>query len=86
MLPVAVDVFCGSIRDVKTIRQFIEEAPNKDIGFILDRGFTSYKLILDLQKEQIHYIQPLKKNATIVPKRFKMMGTIVYRKRAIALL
>jgi transposase len=84
MLPVAVDVFCGSIRDVKTIRQFIERFPNKDIGFILDRGFASYKLILDLLKEQIHYIQPLKKNATIVPKRFKMTGTIVYRKRAIA--
>jgi hypothetical protein len=83
-LPIAVDVFYGSIRDVKTIRHFIERFSCKDLGFIFDRGFSSYKLLLDLKKEKIHYMVPLKKNATLLPKYFKMEGALVYRKRAVA--
>ena len=83
-LPIAVDVFYGSIRDVKTIRHFIKRFSCKDLGFIFDRGFSSYKLLLDLKKEKIHYMVPLKKNATLLPKHFKMEGALVYRKRAVA--
>ena len=79
-LPVAVDVFYGSIRDVKTIRQFIKRFSRKDLGFIFDRGFSSYKLLLDLKKENIHFMVPLKKNVKFLPKRFKMAGALVYRK------
>ena len=41
-MPVGVDVFYGSMKDITTVRDFIERFPKKDIGFIFDRGFSSY--------------------------------------------
>lgn len=46
-LPVGVDVFYGSMKDITTIRDFIARFPKKDIGFIFDRGFSSYGLLDD---------------------------------------
>jgi hypothetical protein len=83
-LPVAADVFYGSIRDVKTIRYFIDRFACSDMGFIFDRGFSSYKLLLDLKKKgKIHYIVPLKKNSKLLPRRFKTTGALVYRERGV---
>lgn len=83
-LPVAIDVFYGSLKDIKTIRYFIERLPNRDIGFVMDTGFTSYKLLVDLKKERMHYVVPLRRNSKILPSFAQMTGTFAYRKRVIA--
>lgn len=41
-LPVGMDVFYGSIKDITTLEDFIARLPKRDIGLILDRGFSSY--------------------------------------------
>jgi len=83
-LPTAIDVFYGSIKEIKVLKYFVERFPNKDIGFVMDRGFTSYEELLELQKKKIHYIVALKKNSTLIPLDFEMSGVFEYRKRNIA--
>jgi len=84
-LPVAVDVFYGSLKETKVLKYFVERFPGKDLGFVMDRGFSYYKLLLDLKDENIHYIVPLKKNSTLLPGFAKMTGTFEYgKKRMIA--
>ncbi len=61
-LPVGIDVFYGSMKDITTVRDFIARFPKKDIGFIFDRGFSSYGLLDDLRGDGIHYIVPLLKS------------------------
>ena len=80
-LPVAVDVFYGSLKETKVLKYFIDRFPGVDLGFVMDRGFNSYKLLRDLKKENIHYIVPLKKNSTLLPSFAKMAGTFEYGKK-----
>lgn len=83
-LPVGVDVFYGSMKDITTVRDFIERFPKKDIGFIFDRGFSSYGLLDDLREEGIHYIVPLKKNSTFIDLRWmRWKGPFLYRDRPV---
>jgi hypothetical protein len=68
-VPVGADVFYGSIKDITTIRDFLERLPEsakKNVGFILDRGFTSYDLLEDFRKEGISYVVPLRKNSNLL--------------------
>ena len=83
-LPTAIDVFYGSIKEIKVLKYFVERFPNKDIGFVMDRGFTSYEELLELQKKKIHYIVALKKNSTFIPSNVELTGVFEYRKRNIA--
>ena len=62
-LPIGIEVFHGSMRDIKTIRDFVNRLPARDFGFIFDRGFSSYRLLDDLADEHISYIVPLKKDS-----------------------
>ena len=62
-LPCGMDVFYGSMKDITTIKDFIERLPRNDLGFIFDRGFSSYKLLNDLRGQGMHYIVPLRKNS-----------------------
>jgi transposase len=84
-LPVAVDVFYGSLKETKVLKYFIERFPGVDLGFVMDRGFKSYKLLPDLKKEHIHYIAALMKNSKLLPASAKMTGAFEYgKKRMIA--
>jgi len=83
-LPTAVDVFYGSMKETKILKYFVERFPSKDIGFILDRGFTDYDMLLDFKKRGIHYIAALKKNSAFIPAKVDMEGAFVYRKRSVA--
>jgi len=82
-LPTAIDVFYGSMKETKIIKYFLERFPNKDIGFIMDRGFTDYDMLLDFKKKGVHYIAALRKNSTFLPSKMSMKGAFVYRKRNI---
>jgi transposase len=84
-LPVAVDVFYGSLKETKILKYFIERFPGVELGFVMDRGFKSYELLLDLKKEHIHYIAALMKNSKLLPASAKMTGVFEYgKKRMIA--
>jgi transposase len=83
-LPIAIDVFYGSMKETKIIKYFLDRFPNKDIGFIMDRGFIDYEMLLDFKKQKIHYIAALKKNSRLLPSKVKMTGAFSYRKRSIA--
>jgi transposase len=84
-LPVAVDVFYGSLKETKVLKYFVERFPGVDLGFVMDRGFKSYELLLDLKKEHIHYIAALMKNSKLLPSSAKMIGAFEYgKKRMIA--
>jgi transposase len=83
-LPIAIDVFYGSMKETKIIKYFLDRFPNKDIGFIMDRGFTDYEMLLDFKKQKIHYIAALRKNSKLLPSFVKMTGAFCYRKRNIA--
>ena len=84
-IPVGMDVFYGSVRDIATIRDFLERLPEtKGIGFIFDRGFSSYKLLDDFRKENIHYLVPLKKNSVLFDLRWiRWKDPFLYRERPI---
>ena len=67
-----------------TVRDFIERFPKKDIGFIFDRGFSSYGLLDDLREDGIHYIVPLRKNSTLIDLRWmRWKESFLYRGRPI---
>lgn len=84
-LPVAVDVFYGSLKETKVLKYFVERFPGSDVGFVMDRGFKSYKLLPDLKKQHIHYIAALMKNSKLLPACAKMTGAFEYgAKRMIA--
>jgi transposase len=86
-LPVGTDVFYGSMKDVSTIRDFLARLPqikNRSLGFILDRGFTSFSLLKDFEKEHVSYVVPLRKNSTqFEVEDLKWKGTFLYRERPI---
>ena len=83
-LPCGMDVFYGSMKDITTIRDFIERFPKNDFGFIFDRGFSSYKLLDDLQGRGIHYLVPLRKNSTLIDLRWmRWKRPFLYRDRPI---
>lgn len=83
-LPIGLEVFHGSMRDVKTIRDFVQRLPKKDIGFIFDRGFSSYELLDELREDHINYIVPLKKNSVYLEvDKIEWTENFLYRDRPI---
>ena len=83
-LPIGCDVSFGSMRDIKTIKNFLNRFKDNDIGLILDRGFSSYSLLNELKKRGIHYLVPLKKNSKFLPKsKIVWDGGFLYRNRGI---
>jgi len=83
-LPIGVEVYFGSMKDIKTIKDFLDKYPNRNIGFIFDRGFLSYTLLEQFRGDHIHYIVPLRKNSKYLDlKRLRWRGIFSYRKRPI---
>jgi len=79
-LPVAVDVFYGSLKEVKILKYFKEHYKMSDLGFIMDHGFNSYELLLELKREGVHYIVPLMKNSQFLPPTITLEGVFEYGK------
>ena len=83
-LPVGVEVYFGSIKDIKTIKDFLDKYPNRNIGFIFDRGFSSYALLEKFRNDKIHYVVPLRKNSKYLDLRWIRWKTAFsYRNRPI---
>ena len=83
-LPIGIDVFPGSIPDKVTIKDFRKRFPKKDVGYIMDRGFSNYKLLDDLREDKTHYVVPLLKNSKYMDFRWiRWKGPFNYRGRRI---
>ncbi len=82
-IPVAVDVFYGSVKDIKSLKYFIDRFRDRDIGFIMDRGLFSESIIKEMKTLKIHYIVPLRRNSTIVRKKVRFDSAFMYNERAI---
>lgn len=83
-LPVGIEVFYGSMKDITTLKDFIERYQYSDIALIFDRGLFSYPLLEDLKEEKIHFIVPLRKNSNHIDLRWlRWKKPFVYRKRNI---
>ena len=83
-IPVGIEVFFGSLKDITTFYDFKERFPKSNVGFIFDRGFTSYILLEELRDDDIHYIVPLKKNSKYIDLRWlRWKNAFQYRKRPI---
>lgn len=83
-LPIGIEVFPGSIPDKVTIKDFRERFPKKDVGYIMDRGFSNYKLLDELRKDKTHYVVPLLKDSKYMDYRWvRWKGPFNYRGRPI---
>ncbi len=83
-LPVGIEVYFGSLKDITTFYDFKDRYPNANVGYIFDRGFTSYELLKDFRTDGIHYIVPLKKNSKYIDLRWlRWKSVFQYRKRTI---
>lgn len=82
-IPVAVDVFYGSVKDIKSLGYFIDRFRDRDIGFIMDRGLFSEDVIRDLRRLKMHYLVPLRRNSTLVPDKVRFDSAFVYNGRPI---
>jgi transposase len=65
-LPAYYRLFNGNIKDVKMLTTTIKESSFKDITVIGDKGFFSEENLLLLEKENINYIVPLRRNSLLI--------------------
>ena len=82
-VPVAVDVFYGSIKDIKSLGYFIERFHDDNMGFIMDRGLFSESIIREFRRMKMHYIVPLRRNSTLVPYKVKFDSAFMYNGRPV---
>lgn len=61
-LPVYYRLMPGNIKDIKSFKLCLEESQIKDAVIIADKGFYSEKNIIQLNKEQLKFVIPLRRN------------------------
>ena len=81
-LPVALKLYPGSIRDVKTVKKTIDEFKLYNSIIVMDRGFLSMDMI-NYMSDNMRYIQPLRRNSKIIDYSINMEGSFTYRGRGI---
>ena len=81
-IPVALKVYPGSIRDVKTVKKTIDEFKLYNSIIVMDRGFVSMDMI-DYMSDNMRYIQPLRRNSKLIDYSINMAGSFTYRGRGI---
>lgn len=89
-MPAYFRMVAGSIRDVSSLALTIKEAGVQHAALIGDKGFYSEDNVLALEKEDLHYILPLKRNSSLIDyskiktgDRRAFDGYFLFEKRAI---
>lgn len=83
-LPTGIEIYWGSMKDITTIKDFLNRLNPENIGFILDRGFWSEPLLQKFQNQKISYIAPIRKNSKYMdPRWLRWKQPFTYRKRSI---
>ena len=81
-LPVMLRPLHGSVRDIKALKNALDEVETHDSVLVLDRGFASYKLA-ELLKISFKFIMPLRRDFKIINYHMPLTQSFVYRKRGI---
>ncbi|HII14171.1 MAG TPA: transposase [Nanoarchaeota archaeon] len=81
-LPVMLRPLHGSVRDIKALKNAIDEIETKESILVLDRGFASYKLA-ELLKSSFKFILPLRRDFKIIDYHMSLRQSFVYRKRGV---
>lgn len=79
--PVFLKSLDGSVRDVKSLRNVLEEIDFHGI-LVLDRGFASYDLA-ELMSSEMKFVMPLRRNSELIDYRMKLNSSFMYRDRGI---
>ncbi len=66
MRPIYFRILAGSIRDVSSLKETIEESQIKDSVFVGDKGFHSEYNVGMLEKQHLKYVLPIKRNNTAI--------------------
>lgn len=84
-LPVYMKPLPGSVRDIKALRNVVDEV-GSDGGtttLVLDRGFASYDLASLLLEDGMSFVMPLKRDFLAIDYRARTEGSFVYHERGI---
>lgn len=89
-MPSYFRIVAGSISDVSSLVLTVKEAGVKDAVVIGDKGFYSEDNVLDLERERLHYILPLKRDSSLIDymriqegDRRAFDGYFLFEKRAV---
>ena len=89
-MPAYFRTVVGSISSVSSLSLSIKESGAKDVVLVGDKGFYSANNIEELEKEDLHYILPLKRDSSLIDYNIvrsgdmrKFNGHFVFEKRPI---
>ena len=80
-MPVFLKSLDGSVRDVKSLRNVLEEISFHGI-LVLDRGFASYDLA-EIMSSEMKFVMPLRRNSEMIDYGMKLTSSFMYRDRGI---
>jgi transposase len=83
-LPVYMKPLPGSVRDVKALRNVIDEVGSGGTTIlVLDRGFASYDLASLLLENRVSFVMPLRRNFLSINYGARTEGSFLYHERGI---
>ncbi|MEK6816499.1 MAG: transposase, partial [Nanoarchaeota archaeon] len=82
-LPVMIRPLHGSVRDIKAIKEVLQDIDVKKATVVLDRGFASYDLPSLLSLKKLNFILPLRRNFSSIRYDEQMKKSFTYRERGI---
>ena len=82
-LPVLLKPLPGSVKDIKSLKNSLDEINAKNAILVMDRGFASYDLTFLLKENNLNFIFPLKRNFKINDYSIELGSSFVYRERGI---
>ncbi len=82
-LPAMIRPLHGSVRDIKAIKDVLQDVNVKKATVVLDRGFASYGLPALLSLKNFSFILPLRRNFSAIRYDEPMKKSFTYRERGI---
>lgn len=82
-IPVFLRPLHGSIRDVKALKDALEEVNTQDCVVVLDRGFASYNMPALLNERDFKFVLPLRRNFSVINYEAALEKSFAYRNRGI---
>lgn len=83
-LPTMLKPLPGSVKDIKSLKNVIEEFDLKKCVCVIDRGFADMNSLPNLFGEkEIGFIMPLRRNFSIIDYDIEFTGSFVYSNRGI---
>lgn len=82
-LPVYFKLFFGSIHEINTIPQIIEEIGGKDVIFVADKAYYKNELYDRLNENKINFVIPLPRDDKRIEYNRYLKGLMEYRDRVI---